>query len=80
MEPIPEGTDVIYRGEVWTVIQHMDPTTHPKLSKISFSPEDFAAQYPDGVAYWINPKDVPVKMDGSSSRVFVRRSSIEPVT
>lgn len=81
MEPISEGTDVIYEGAVWTVIEHMDPATHPKLSKIRLSPQDFAAQYPDGVAYWIHPKGMPVKMgNGNYSRVFVRRTSIEPVT
>lgn len=81
MEPIPEGTDVIYRGEVWTVIDHVDPKTHPTLSKISISPEDFAAQYPDGVGYRIIPKGTMAKMDSAGySRVYVRRTSIEPVT
>jgi hypothetical protein len=81
VEPIAEGTDVIYEGEVWTVIEHMDPRTHPKLSKISLSPQDFAAHYPDGVAYWIHPKDMKITMDnGHYSRVYVRRTSIEPVT
>lgn len=81
MEPIPEGTDVVYRGEVWTVIDHVDPKTHPMLSKVSISPEDFAAQFPDGVGYRIVPKGTMNKMDSAGySRVYVRRTSIEPVT
>lgn len=77
MEPIPEGAEVMYEGQRMRVIQHLKPEDHPRPP---VPIEQIGQYYPDGVAYWLHPVDRPFKMDnGAFSKLYVRRTSIEPV-